>query len=239
MADLVLKASVREELGSAGVRRLRRNKEIPAVVYGKKKDPLNVKLSEIEIQKNVKSGFHENALVKINIDVKGKKVSRTVLIKEIQRHAITRRLVHIDFNEIALDEKIKAHVTVEPAGEPKGVKEQGGVLEHVMHEVEVECLPADIPEKIEVDVSELMIGDSIHIENLPVGDKVKILNDPELTVFAVAAPKVEEEPPPAEEGEEAQEPELVDQKGKKEEEGEEGAAAEGKEGKESKEEKKE
>jgi len=228
MADLEIKAKIRELKGRANVRRLRRNNEIPAVVYGMKKPPLSLTLQEVDIQKSIRIGFHENALVKINIEDKGK--ASTVLIKEIQRHVISDKLIHIDFNEIALDEKIKAHVSTIPVGEPKGVKEQGGVLEHILHEVEVECLPADIPETIEVDVSALMIGDAIHIQTLPVGAKVEILNDPELTVFAVAAPKVEEEPEPVVEeveGEgEAAEPEIVGQKGKKEEEGE---AEEGKE----------
>ena len=230
MADLEINAKVREAKGRANVRRLRRNHEIPAVLYGKKKPPLSLTLEEVDIQKSIRIGFHENALVKIKIDDKGKAKANTVLIKEIQRHMISGQLLHIDFNEIALDVKIKAHVQTEPVGEPKGVKEQGGVLEHILHEVEVECLPADIPEKIEVDVSGLMIGDAIHIQTLPVGPKVTVLNDPELTVFAVAAPKVEEEPEPvAEEVEgegEAAEPEIVGQKGKKEEEGE---AEEGKE----------
>jgi len=248
MADLELKAKVREIIGRANVRRLRRSNEIPAVVYGMKKSPVSLTLDEVTLLKSVKSGFHENALVKISIEDKGTAKVRTVLIKEIQRHSISSKLLHIDFNEIALDEKIKAHVPTEPVGEPKGVKEQGGVLEHILHEVEVECLPADIPEKIEVDVSELMIGDAIHVKTLPLGPKVIVLNDPELTVFAVAAPKVEEEPEPAAEGAEGAEgeegegtePEIVGQKGKKEEEGEEGEGKEAEKGaKEQKSEKKE
>jgi len=242
MADLEIKAKIRELKGRANVRRLRRNNEIPAVVYGMKKPPLSLTLQEVDIQKSIRIGFHENALVKINIEDKEK--ASTVLIKEIQRNVISGKLIHIDFNEIALDEKIKAHVSTIPVGEPQGVKEQGGVLEHILHEVEVECFPADIPETIEVDVSALMIGDAIHIQTLPVGAKVKVLNDPELTVFAVAAPKVEEEPEPvAEEVEgegEAAEPEIVGQKGKKEEEGEEEVGKEAEKGaKEEKPEKKE
>lgn len=225
MSDLVLNAVIREKTGRANVRRMRRAGEVPAVLYGKKNDPLNLQLNEIEVVKSARHGLHPNTLVKIEFSDKGK--SKTVLVKEIQRNAITQKFVHIDFNEVDLDVKIKAQISVEAVGEPKGVKEQGGVLEHILHELEVECLPRELPEKIEVDVTELMIGDSIHAKDIKVSSAVEILNDPEVTVFAVAAPKVEEEPEPEAEGEEeSQEPELVDQKGKKPEEGEEEGAKE-------------
>jgi large subunit ribosomal protein L25 len=125
---------------------------------------------------------------------------------------------------VALDEEIKARVAVEAIGEPVGVKD-GGVLEIILHELEIACLPMDLPKTINVDVSSLAIGDSIHVKSIVVSDKIRILNDPELTVVAVAAPKTEEEVAPAAAPAEGKaEPELVAQKGKKEVEGEEGEA---------------
>ncbi len=234
MSEYVLNAKVREEIGRSESRRMRRAGELPAVVYGKKNAPLSLKLNEIEVLKSVRKGLHPNTLLEVKIDAKGDLQSKTVLVKEIQRNVITQKLLHIDFNEVALDEEIKAHIPVESVGEPIGVKD-GGVLESILHELEVACLPMDLPETINIDVSALAIGDSIHVKDIVVSEKVRILNDPELTVFAVAAPKIEEEPVAAAAGAEGKaEPELVAQKGKKEEEGEEGAApAEGakKEGK--------
>ncbi len=214
--ELTFNAVVRDEKGTANSRRMRRSGGVPAILYGKKKTPVSLKLDEIEVKKSSRHGLHPNALVKIVIDSK----PTTVLIKEIQKSPISNKYIHIDFNEVDLAVKIKAMIPVESIGEAKGVKEQGGVLEHILHELEVECLPTELPEKIEVDVTELLIGDSIHAKDIKVSDKIELLSDPEVTVFAVAAPKVEEEPEPAAEDEESAEPELVDQKGKKDEEGE-------------------
>lgn len=231
MEQLEFKAEVREARGRSKNRRLRREGKIPAVIYGAKTKPISVDLDWNEIQKKTRGSLPENTLMKILVKEKGKEKekARTVLIKEIQRSALTGSVLHVDFNEIALDVKLRAKVPTVALGESKGVKEQGGVLEHVLYEVEVECLPADIPEKITIDVSPLTIGMSVRVKDLAVSDKVKILTDPELTVYAVAAPKAEEEVKPAAEtaAATAAEPELSVQKGKKEEEAPaEGAAAE-------------
>lgn len=225
MEQLELKGELRETTGSSEARRMRKTGKIPAVIYGAKTKPISLTLEWTQIQKKTRGVLPENALMKILVKEKGKEKARTVIIKEIQRNPITGNLLHVDFNEISLDVKLRAKVATVPLGEARGVKEQSGILDHVLHEVEVECLPTDIPEKITVDVSALVIGNAIRVKDLQVSEKVKILNDPELTVFAVAAPKAEEEVKPAAAGVGAAEPEISVQKGKKEEAAAEGEAA--------------
>jgi large subunit ribosomal protein L25 len=152
----------------------------------------------------------------------GKVKDKTVVIKEIQRDPIKDSVLHVDFNEISLTDTLKVNVPVHSKGEPEGVKKDGGILEHIMWEVQVECLPTDIPEKIDVDVSNLKISEAIYVKNLVLSDKIKVLNDPELIIMIVKPPKVEvakEEVP----GADSSEPELI--RKKKEEAPEEGGAA--------------
>jgi large subunit ribosomal protein L25 len=121
-----------------------------------------------------------------------------VLIKEIQQHPVKRSVLHIDFNEISLSEKITVDVEVVAQGEPVGVKQEGGILEHVLREVKVQCLPTDIPKHIDVDVTGLKLNDSVHVRDLVLSDKIKVLNDPDVLLFQVKMPveeKVEEAVP--------------------------------------------
>jgi large subunit ribosomal protein L25 len=139
----------------------------------------------------------------------------TAMVKEVQAAPVTRQYLHIDFYEISLDEEIVVNIAVEVTGKSKGV-ERGGFLNVVRYELEVSCLPTDMPDNIQIDVTDLDIGDSIHVEDLAVMDKVKLLADPGLTVLTVVAPTIEEEELPEEEeleegeeveGEEAEAPE--------------------------------
>lgn len=122
------------------------------------------------------------------------------LIKEVQYDPVRGDIIHVDFNEISLTKAIKVNITVVAKGEPAGVKQEGGSLEHNLWEVEIECLPTSIPENIEVDVSGLKLGDAVHVKDLIVPAGVKILNDPEAAVLSVAAPMKEEAPVEAVEG---------------------------------------
>ncbi len=165
----------------------------------------------------------------INLTIKDdkKKKNRLCLIKEVQYDPVKGDIIHVDFNEISLTKTLRVNVPVVAKGEPIGVKQEGGSLEHILWEIEVECLPTEIPKDIEVDVSSLKIGDSLHIKDITFPDKIKVLNDPEAVVLSVAAPMKEEVVALPVEGEEKVEPEVIKEKkevpaeGKEEEQAEE------------------
>lgn len=221
MEKVILKAEVREGSGKRIAKDLRRKDIIPAVVYKGGKDAIKLQLSIREFETVLHTKAGENVIVTLKIAQADKNTKdKTVLIKEIQREPIKNRILHVDFNEISLTEALKVNVPLSAHGEPEG-KKDGGTLEHVMWELQVECLPTNIPEKIEVDVSSLKIGDSIYVKNIVVPEGVKVLNDPELIAMIVKPPKVEV---PKEEigAEAAVEPELIRKKKEAEEEGEAG-----------------
>lgn len=213
MREINLKAKIREEIGKEAVKKLRHQGFVPAVAY-KGKNSISIKVPAKDFLDVINTKAGENVV--INLQVEGKKASRTVIIKEIQYHPIKGDTLHIDFNEISLTEAITVKVPIKVLGEAEGVKE-GGVLEHIFWELEVECLPTQIPEDIPVDVSSLKIGDSILVKDLQVPAGVKILSDPETTVISVAVPHVEEAEVVKPE-EELVEPEVIMEKKPKEEE---------------------
>ena len=192
MEQITLKANVREEIGKGPVQKLRKQGLVPAVVYHRGEKSVAVSIVEKEICKILRSSENENVL--INLSIEGsKKKSRAVLIKEIQHHPVKRSILHVDFNEISLTEKIIVDVEVVGKGEPVGVKQEGGVLDHPLREIKVQCLPADIPGRIDVDISNLKLNGSIHVKDLVVSDKLKVLTDPEALLFQVKM-HVEEKP---------------------------------------------
>ncbi len=217
-----LQANLREEKGKEAVKKIRQQGTIPAVVYkGSKSQSIKVDAKKFYEITHTKAG--ENVLIDLEIeDVKQKK-ARTVIMKEIQHHPIRGDVLHIDFHEISLTETLTVKVPIVAKGEAPGVKE-GGILEHILWELEVECLPTDIPENIAVNVSGLKMGDSVLVKDLKIPQGVRVLVDPESTVIAVAAPAAEEEPIAAE-GEEAMEPEVIMERKPKDEEGEEDSEA--------------
>ena len=222
MEKAILKAEIRSESGKRVAKDLRRKDTIPAVVYKGGKDAIKLQLSVRELEQVLHTKAGENVIVTLKI-AGGEKSAKdkTVLIKEIQREPIKDSILHVDFNEISLTETLKVNVPLASHGEPEG-KKDGGTLEHVMWELQVECLPTDIPEKIEVEVSGLKIGDAIYVKSIAPPEGVKILNDPELIAMIVKPPKVEV---PKEEvaAEAPTEPELIRKKKEAEEEGEEGS----------------
>jgi len=141
-----------------------------------------------------------------------KQKGRACLIKEIQYDPVKGDIIHVDFNEVSLTKVIKVNVPVIAKGEPAGVKQEGGSLEHILWEIEVECLPTDIPRGIEADVSLLKIGDAVRIKDITFPSNIKVLNAPEAIVFSVTAPIKEEAAAVAVEGEEKQEPEVIKEK---------------------------
>jgi len=231
MEEITLEIQPREELGKTKVKDLRTKGFIPAVIYAEGKDSLPVKVSHKQLLQLLHQHRLESAVINLKIKDDKKQKSRSCLIKEIQYDPVKGDVIHVDFNEISLTEIIKVNVPVVARGEPVGVKQEGGSLEHILWEVEVECLPTEIPKEIEVDVSQLKIGDSIHIKDITFPSQIKVLNAPEAIVFSVSAPiKEEEVVAPAVEGEEKLEPEVI--KEKKEVPTEEGKEEEGKKEKE-------
>jgi len=215
MEEILIKAERRQEIGKGKVRRLRREGLLPAVIYSKGK-ATHIKLQKKEIGRLISLGLGEHALLKIQLD-NGGDTSRdhNVLIKDYQTDPVTDELLHVDFIEVSLKEKISLMVPIIVTQEPAGVK-KGGIMEQHLREIEVECLPTQIPEAIEVDAGHIEIGHSLHVSDLRPPEGVRILTDPEEVVLTVLEPKVEEEvAPPAEE--EAVEPELVKGKEVKEE----------------------
>src|SRR3989338_772352 len=166
MEKVILKAEVRLASGKRIAKDLRKKNTIPAVVYKGGLDAMKLQLSVREFEQILHTKAGENIIVTLKIagpDQTAK--DKTVLIKEIQREPIKERILHVDFNEISLTETLKVNVPLAAHGEPEG-KKDGGTLEHVMRELQVECLPADIPEKIEVEVSGLKISDAIYVKNI-------------------------------------------------------------------------
>lgn len=228
MEKVILKADLRESSGKRAAKDLRRKSMIPANVYKAGKEATSLQVSADDLAEVLSTKAGENVIITLKVsspDAKPKE--RTVLIKEIQRDPIKDGILHVDFGEISLTEALKVNVPLATNGEPVGVKADGGILEHVIWELHVECLPTAIPEKIEIDVANMKIGDSVFIKDIKVPDGVKVLNDPELIAVIVKHPKVEvpkEEIPGAEA---ATEPELI--RKKKEEEAPESGEANPKE----------
>lgn len=223
MEKVILKADVRTETGKTAAKNLRAKRIVPANVYKGGSDALSLQVPIDDLAEALQTKAGENVLITLKIAGDGKVVKdKTVLIKEIQREPIRDGILHVDFNEISLTETLKINVPLSSKGEPVGVKAEGGMLEHIMWEVQVECLPTNIPEKLEVDVSGLKLGESLHVKDIIAPEGVKIMNDPELITMIVKAPKVEA---PKEEvvAEGAPEPELI--RKKKEEEAAEKAEA--------------
>ena len=234
MERIQLKVQAREDTGKKSTKKLRREKLVPAVVYKEGKKTAHLKINERELFHVLGTQAGENVLINLKLDEgsKGKDKDRVVIIKEVQHHPIKDQILHIDFQEISLTEKLTVDVPIVTKGEAEGVVKEEGVLEHVMWEIKVECLPADIPAKIEVEVTQMKIGDSVLVKDLQTPPGVKILVDPEQTVIAVVPPHVEK-PPEEEVAEGITEPELIrkEKKEEGEEAAEEGAPEAKKEGK--------
>lgn len=229
MSVIPLTASRREGLGKGGARKARAAGLIPGILYGHGEQPIAVALGARDFQLAIASNKGRNPIVNLNVGGS----DYTALIRDVQYDPITHTVIHLDFQHISLTERIEVEVAVHLAGLPIGVKDSGGILEQILRTVEVRCLPTAIPSALEVDVSHLGIGDSIHVSDLQAQD-VEILTERDATVATVVPPTVMEEKP-VEEAAVAvtAEPELSVERGKKEEEGEEGK--EGKEAKPSKE----
>ncbi len=210
--SVLLKANPRTAKGGGPVRRLRAAGRVPAVLYGKRTTAADLELSARELDRLFHHGAGENILVDLEVDASGKIEKRLALVQDVQHDPVSGRILHIDLHEIAADEKLKTHIPVDPTGEPVGVKTHGGLLEHILRELHVECLPKDLPDRVVVDVSALNIGESIHVADIAVPDGVTVLNSRDLVVFAVAAPVTAEPEPAAAAAAAATQPEVITEK---------------------------
>ena len=214
-----VEAEPREEFGKNEARRARHAGRIPGVVYGGGGPSIPISVDPRKVVEILHSEAGHNAI--FTLEIRGKAPAR-VILREWQVEPVAGRLLHVDMVRVALDTKLKVKVPIQITGEAKGVKVQGGIFEFLLREVEVECLPEDIPDHIVVDITEFMIGKTLRVADLPVGDKVKYLTDANRAVAHVIALKAEEEKPAEAVAEAAPaEPEVI-KKGKAEdEEGEE------------------
>jgi large subunit ribosomal protein L25 len=227
MQKLILEGTARDSRGTGPARRIRLTGMVPAVLYGGKGDAISLAVNAKQVAKILRSESGHNSI--FTVQLAGGKEEQA-MVKDWQVDPVTSALLHVDLFRVAMDVRMRVRVPVHPVGEPQGVKMQGGVFEIVTREIEIECLPTDIPEEFKVDVSELLIGKQIRAADVPLDpEKLKLLTDPVRVLFHVVTLKAEVEPT-AEAAATTEatpaEPEVI-KKGKKEaEEGEEGAAPE-------------
>lgn len=212
MEEIFLDIQPREELGKGKVKDLREKGFIPAVIYAEGKKSLAIKLSHRQLWQLIHQYRIETAVISLKFKEDKKQKPKSCLIKEIQYDPVKGSVMHVDFNEISLTKVIKVNVPVVAKGEASGVKQEGGSLEHILWEIEVECLPTEIPKDIEVDISQLKIGNAVHIKDIAFPSNVKVLTNPEAIIFSVSAPIKEEAAAAPVEGEEKQEPEVIKEK---------------------------
>ncbi len=175
-----------------GSKQLRESGRIPAVIYGRETEPQKLELSALELKNLIKQSASENILVDLAIQ-QDARPDRLALVQEIQHHPLSGKVLHVDFHEVAPDEKVTINVPVETSGEAVGVRVDGGVLEHVLFTVKARGLPKDLPEVLTVDVSDMKIGQAVHLGEIPLPAGVELIGDKSVPVIAVAAPKTEEE----------------------------------------------
>src|SRR5437899_10296387 len=225
MAEIIVEAAPRTDRGKNEARRLRRTGQVPAVLYGGKGETLAVTVNAKQVKSILRSETGHNTLFQVKLGAK----RQSAILKDWQVDPLSGRLLHVDLLRVAMDVRMRVKVPVHTFGEPAGVKQQGGIFEIVTREVEIECLPADIPTEFKMDVSALMIGMHLRASEVPIDPaKMKLITDADRVLAHVVALREEEEKPAeaAVEGAVPAEPEVI-KKGKKEVEGEESAEAGG------------
>jgi large subunit ribosomal protein L25 len=201
MANATLSANTRAETGKGAARKLRQAGNIPAVIYGHNREPQSLVLNARETEKLVKSIAVSSTVIELGIEGK---TART-LIREIQRHPFKRTILHIDFQELVAGETVTVKCPIVYVGTPEGVRLEGGILDQIMHELQIQVDPGNIPNHIDVDISALKVGKSLHVSDLKVPAGIKIVDDASSTVCIVQQPKQAAEAP----ADGAAEPELI------------------------------
>ncbi len=209
--EIKLSAEKRKDFSGKRLNDIRRDGKIPAILYGPDVENTPVIVDDSELRQAISTEHGENALIKLKV---GGKKPVTTIIREIQVHPLSMNILHIDFGQIRMTEKVEVEIPVEVEGDPPGVKKEGGVLEHIIREIRVSCLPGDIPDNFVLDVSELNVGDHLKVSDIPKSDGVEILEDSESLVVNLVPPtEIKEEEEPAEE----EEPEIIGREGEEEE----------------------
>jgi large subunit ribosomal protein L25 len=231
MAVVSFSATARDIKGKGAARSLRRQGQVPAVIYGHGRDPLSLSLNARDLDKMLGHIQAESTVIEVTV---GGQTAKT-LIREIQRHPIKRQILHVDFQALVAGEKVTVNIPIVLSGVPEGVRLEGGVLDQTLRELEIEVDPSDIPHHAELDVSNMVIGDSLHVSDIKVPAGVKVLDDPETSVAVLAAPRAVIEETPAVEAVEGAaegvtEPEVIGKGPGDEEEGEGGGETPGKKG---------
>ncbi|MGB6894579.1 MAG: 50S ribosomal protein L25/general stress protein Ctc [Dehalococcoidia bacterium] len=210
MELIELKTNIRTTTGNGPARRLRQKGQIPAVLYGPGTESVLLSVNISDIDRVLKKGRIGQVLLNLVIPNNGETSTKTVMVKELQLHPVSRNFLHIDFYEVTMDRKIVVNVPVMTTGKAKGV-EIGGILQTIRRELEVQCLPLDVPESIEIDITDLDIGDTIHLLDIPRQSEIEFLDDENFTVVTIVSPKIEEEVEPVEEEEEGGEAAIAEE----------------------------
>lgn len=217
MKSVPLTAFPRQAVRRSGVKKLRESGRVPAVVYGRHAQPQNLEINRVDIENLIHHAASETVLVDLAVE-NDARAKRLALVQEVQHHPLKGDILHVDLHEVAENEKVTISVPVESTGDAVGVKTGGGVLEHVLFKVKVRALPKELPEAITVDVTNLEIGQSLHLGEITPPAGVEFLGEKKVVVFSVAAPVTEaEETAAAAAGPTVGEVEMI--KEKKEEEG--------------------
>ena len=239
---IILEGAIRTGHGTGVAHTIRREGLVPGVLYGEGSPSVSVQVVLKDLHRTLKTKAGENVLLSLRLkEQKADKPmpDRLVLIKELQQHPVTHQIIHVDFYQVSLTKKITVAVKLSFKGEAVGVKQEGGILEHLRWELEVECLPTEIPPELAVDVSGLSVGKTLEAKEISLPAGVRLVTDPNMPVLACVIPRVEEVAPTAEPGAEATEPEVLKQKKPEELAAEEAKAKEKKEEKGKEEKKKE
>src|SRR5262252_6537836 len=226
MKSVALNAFPRTLARRAGAKKLRSSGRIPAVIYGRQAPSQKLEVNAKEMEDLIHHSVSENLLVDLAVK-DDPRPKRLALVQEVQHHPLSGKVLHVDFHEVAENEKVTVMIPVETEGEAVGVKTGGGTLEHVLFKIRVRGLPKDLPELITVDVSHLNIGQAIHLGEIKAPEKVEIIGDKQIPVIAVAAPRTEEEEAAEAAEAAAAVPGEVEMIKEKKEEGEEAAPAKG------------
>ena len=202
MAQSILNVKKRVRLGKGGSRAIRREGNVPAILYGKGSVPIPLLVNPKDLKQALSTEAGENTLIEMHISDGDNEITKLSLLRDVQMDHISSKSIHFDFLELDMNTRISVQVPIRIVGRSIGVHEQKGILDEVLREIAVECLPSNIPNVFELDVTNLELGDSIHVKDLSVSDDIEILEDLESTIITIVAPKAEVEAVEEVEGEE-------------------------------------
>lgn len=199
MGEVSIDVVARAEVGKSANRKLRASGRVPGVVYSRNSDPVSVSLDPVQLERKIQSS-HAGINTLFDLEGEDSVAGRTVMVKELQRDPVRGAVLHADFHEIDMAQRLHISVPIHLEGEAPGVS-LGGVIEHTLREIELSCLPGSIPDEVKANISALEVGDSLHVSDLSFPEGVEVLTDEALSVISVILPRVVEELPVEEEGE--------------------------------------